>query len=163
MKKGIILLTILAGVFLAGRTNAQVSLSVNIGLQPIWGPVGYDHVEYYYFPDIDAYYYVPDHQYIYFEGGRWIFAAALPPRFHDFDVYHAYKAVVNDPKPYLHNERYRGQYARYKGRHDQAVMRDSHDQRYFEIKDHPEHAKWKGNDHREGGDHHEGEEHHEGR
>src|ERR1700722_15363691 len=104
MKRYIILSAVLLSIFLGNKTFAQVSLQVNIGLQPVWGPVGYDHVEYYYMPDIDAYYYVPGHQYIYFEGGRWVFAAALPPRL-NYDVYKGYKVVINDPKPYLHNDR----------------------------------------------------------
>ncbi len=34
---------------------------------------------------------------------------------------------------------YREKYASYKGRHDQEVIRDSHDSRYFVNKNHPEH------------------------
>ena len=30
--------------------QVKVGFSVNIGTQPEWGPVGYDHVEYYYLP-----------------------------------------------------------------------------------------------------------------
>ena len=157
MKKLIILTALLACFFVAGKTNAQVSLSVNIGMQPVWGPVGYDHVEYYYFPDIDAYYYVPGQQFIYFEGGQWVFASALPPRFH-YDFYHGYKVVINEPKPYLHAERYRAQYAKFRGRHDQAIIRDSHEPKYFEIKEHPEHSKWKVNGHHEDNGRHEGKE-----
>ena len=43
--------------------------------------VGYDHVEYYYIPDIQAYYYVPDHQFIYLNRGHWTFSRELPPRY----------------------------------------------------------------------------------
>ena len=51
--------------------------------------------------------------------------------------------MINDPTPYRHAETYRSQYGTYKGRHDQEVIRNSHDPKYFEIKDHPEHNKWK--------------------
>lgn len=30
----------------------RVSVNINIGSQPAWGPVGYDYVDYYYMPDI---------------------------------------------------------------------------------------------------------------
>ena len=83
------------------------------------------------------------------EGGRWIFGAVLPARFHDYDVYHGYKVVINEPTPYLHHDVYRVKYAGYKGRRDQVVIRDSHEEKYWEIKEHPEHGKWKGGGHGE--------------
>lgn len=48
----------IAGLFLlvASTTQAQVSVNVNIGTPPVWGPVGYTNMEYYYLPDIEAYY-----------------------------------------------------------------------------------------------------------
>lgn len=145
MKKTILIAALLLSGFLFQTVGAQVHVrfSVNIVSQPIWGPVGYDHVEYYYMPDIDVFYYVPKHQYIYQEQGRWIFAASLPSRFNNYDMYNGYKVVINDPKPYRHAETYRKQYGSYKGRHDQETIRNSHDPKYFEIKDHPEHDKWK--------------------
>jgi hypothetical protein len=48
---------------------AQVRVNINIGSQPVWGPVGYDHVDYYYLPDIETYYYVPTRQFVYFN--KW--------------------------------------------------------------------------------------------
>jgi hypothetical protein len=154
MKKIISIVALLLSGFMFHSASAQVrvQLNVNIGSQPVWGPVGYDHVEYYYMPDIDAYYYVPNHQYIYQEGGRWNFATSLPSRFNNYDIYSGYKVVINDPKPYRHPETYRSKYGTYKGRHDQEVIRNSHDPKYFEIKDHPEHSKWK-NDHKGGNGH----------
>ena len=58
--------------------KASVDVVVNISSQPLWGPVGYDYVEYYYLPDLEVYYYVPAHQWVYLNGGRWIFATSLP-------------------------------------------------------------------------------------
>jgi hypothetical protein len=112
--------------------NAQihVSLGVNIGSQPDWGPVGYDHVDYYYMPDIDAYYDVNAHQYVYFNNNGWIHSASLPPRYSNYDVYHGYKVVVNDRTPWIRNDVYRKKYASFKGRHDQSAIRDSHDAKY---------------------------------
>jgi hypothetical protein len=145
MKKTILITTLLLSCFVFGSVNAQsrVSLRANIDVQPAWGPVGYDHVDYYYMPDIDAFYHVPSRQYIYQEQSRWVFANSLPSRFHDYDVYNGYKVVVNERKPYRHAETYRMKYASFKDRHDQGAIRDSRDSKYFENENHPEHDKWK--------------------
>ena len=139
-----LIVMLLASGFVFQTASAQVraSLRINIATQPVWGPVGYDHVEYYYMPDIDAYYYVPTSQYIYQQRGRWIFAASLPSRFH-YDINTGYKVVVNERAPYRHDEIYRTRYSSYKGRHDQDIIRNSHDSRYFENRNHPEHNKWR--------------------
>lgn len=147
MKKTILIAVLLAGGFAFQNANAQlrVRFNVNISSQPVWGPVGYDYVEYYYLPDIDAFYYVPRHQYIFQQRGRWIFTTSLPYQFNNYDINTGYKIVVNEPTPYYHAESYRTKYASYKGNHSQDVIRNSHDPRYFEIKDHPEHNKWRKN------------------
>ncbi|MFI5138090.1 MAG: hypothetical protein ACHQIM_09695 [Sphingobacteriales bacterium] len=112
--------------------GAQIhfSVGVNIGLQPAWGPVGYDHADYYYLPDIGAYYDVPAHQYIYFENNVWVHRAYLPVRYRNYDLYHGYKAVINERNPWERHNVYRDRYAGYRGRHDQGVIRDSRDNRY---------------------------------
>ncbi|HEY9004461.1 MAG TPA: hypothetical protein VIM89_24095 [Mucilaginibacter sp.] len=146
MKKIIFAAAIILGCFSIKAANAQVHLSVgiNIGSQPDWGPTGYDHADYYYMPDIDAYYDVNAHQYVYSNNNVWVHTASLPPRYANYDVYHGYKVVVNERTPWVHNDVYRKKYASYKGRHDQAVIRDSHEAKY---KNH-----WKG-DHGRGHDH----------
>jgi len=153
MKKTILMAALLVSgfVFQAADAQLRVSIKANIGVQPVWGPVGYDYVEYYYMPDIDAFYYVPSHQYIYQERGRWIFTTSLPYRFHNYDFNTGYKVVVNEPRPYYHAEVYRTKYAGYKGNHSQGVIRNSHDSRYFENKNHPEHNKWRRNGNRGNG------------
>lgn len=114
------------------QTHAQVKININLGRQPVWGPVGYDRVDYYYLPDIDAYYNVPQRQFIYLEGNRWIFSNALPSRYGGYDLYNGYKVVVNDPRPYLRPDVYRVKYGKYKGGKGpkQLIIRDSHDERY---------------------------------
>lgn len=138
------ILVLIAAVLLSSALGAQVSISIsfNIDRQPIWGPTGYDHVDYYYLPDIDVYYYVPQQVYYYSEGGNWISGSSLPSRYSNFDLYHSYKVVVNEPEPYRNDAKYREQYASYKGRHDQVAIRDSHDQKYFVNPQHPEHKNW---------------------
>jgi hypothetical protein len=152
MKKYLLLLMVVTGSFLFQTATAQVhtDIQVNIGAQPVWGPVGYDHVEYYYLPDIDAYYNVPRQQYVYLQDGRWIFSAYLPSQYRDYDLDRGYKVVINDPTPYLHNAQYRTDYAKYKGNHNQEIIRNSHDSKYYQIKEHPEHDNWKKEHH----DHH---------
>lgn len=98
---------------IAEKANAQVN--VNIGLQPAWGPVGYQYVDYYYLPDIETYYYVPRRQFIYLNDGRWIYSSALPVRYRTYNLYYGYKVVVNEPKPYLRHAAYKVKYAKYKG------------------------------------------------
>jgi hypothetical protein len=131
MKKLLFAAAIIFGCLSVKVADAQVriSLGLNIGAQPEWGPVGYDHAEYYYMPDADAYYDVPNHQYVYFDHNVWVHAGALPPRYH-FDKYHSYKVVVNEHNPWEHHDVIRNRYANYRGRHDQVVIRDSHDDHY---------------------------------
>lgn len=143
-KKFLIVAFLLSGfVFKTATAQVHVRFNVNIGTQPVWGPVGYDHVEYYYMPDIDAYYYVPSRQYIYQDRGRWIFSSSLPYRYHNFNVYNGYKVVINNARPYRNDRYYRTKYAGYRNNHSQEVIRNSHDSRYFVNKDHPEHNNWK--------------------
>lgn len=145
MKKTILLLALLLSSFLFETASAQlrVGVNINIGTQPVWGPVGYDHVEYYYMPDIDAFYYVPNHQYIYLQRGRWIFSTSLPYQYRNFDLYSGYKVVINEPRPYRNYEMYRTKYNGYRGNRSQEVIRNSRDPRYFENRGHPEYNNWK--------------------
>lgn len=140
-------LTFIAALFLSlivtQETTAQVSVSVNIGAQPVWGPVGYDYVNYYYLPDIDAYYDVPAHVFVYNEGGVWVRRPGLPPAFAGYDLYHGYKVVINDRDPWLRNQIYHDKYIVYKGHHDQPFIRESRDQKYYVIHDHPMHGQYR--------------------
>jgi hypothetical protein len=132
MKKILIAAVILLSCVSFQATKAQVHLSVgiNIGSQPDWGPVGYDHADYYYMPDIDTYYDLSAHQYVYFNNNNWIHSNALPPRYASYDIYHGYKVVVNQPTPWVHAADIRTKYASFKGRRNQSVIRDSHDAKY---------------------------------
>lgn len=132
MKKLVFAAAILfSGVFIQ-KADAQVSVSLglNIGSQPDWGPVGYDHASYYYMPDIDAYYDVPAHRYVYLENNVWVHRTYLPTRYRGYDRYHGYKVVVNDRNPWERHDFYRTRYEGYRGRHDQAIIRESRDERY---------------------------------
>ena len=117
MKKMIFGFVLLLATVITVPATAQVrvNVNVNIGNQPAWGPSGYDYVDYYYMPDIDVYYYVPSRQYIYFNGGSWVFVNSLPPRYSYYNLYQGYKVVINEPRPYLHHNNYKVKYAKYKG------------------------------------------------
>ena len=124
--------------------NAQVSVNLNFNLdsQPAWGPTGYDYVEYYYLPDIDVYYYVPQQRYYYYNKGHWVYKSSLPSRFGNYDFYNSYKVVINEREPWRNHKNYKEKYSSYKGRHDQQLIRDSRDSKYFQNKNHPEHNNW---------------------
>jgi hypothetical protein len=150
MKKLILLFTLCLSGLLCETTFAQVTFRVNISSQPIWGPVGYDHVDYYYLPDIEAYYNVSGHKYIYMENGRWVSRSYLPQRYSHYDMYNSRKVVINEQKPYLRHQEYRAKYATSNERSNQQLIRDSHESKYFVIKNHPEHSKWKDNKRNQG-------------
>lgn len=139
MKKIILAAALLFGSVAYQQANAQVSLNINIGSQPDWGPVGYDHVDYYYMPDVDAYYDVPNHQYIYLTNNTWTRRRTLPASY-NFNPYNSYKVVVNEPRPWTRSTVYRTKYASYKGRPSTVVIRDSKDDKY---KNHWKPAKFK--------------------
>src|ERR1700712_5124375 len=116
MKKLTLIAVIFFSVLCFKHADAQLSISINIGTQPAWGPTGYDHVDYYYLPDIDCYYYVPSKKFIYLSGSRWIWSTTLPVQYRSYDLYSGYKVVVNQKTPYLQNNTFRTKYAAYKGR-----------------------------------------------
>lgn len=135
MKK--IILAVIFGVASLSSisTKAQVSVNINIGSQPQWGPAGYDHVDYYYLPDMDVYYNVPAKQYVYLENGRWIKRSSLPSRYRGYNLYNSYKVVMNSPKPYLAHQTHVKEYSRYKNNNNKQVsIRDSKDSRYTDAR-----------------------------
>ncbi|TAK56351.1 MAG: hypothetical protein EPO24_11305 [Bacteroidetes bacterium] len=149
MKNKKIVLTVLFGVMVIAITlsltgcmgGSYMRVSANIVDQPIWGPVGYEYVHYYYIPDIDCYYSVPDRQYIYWNGSVWIYSASLPAHYR-YDPYYSYKVVITGNRSYEDHEIHRQKYGKYKGKRSQEIIRDSRDSKYFEHKEHPEHRKW---------------------
>jgi len=131
MKKILFIACLLIASTGVNYTQAQISFSINIGAQPSWGPTGYDHVEYYYIPDIQCYYYVPAHQFIYMNGNRWTFANELPARYRGFDLYHCHKEVVNEPQAYLHYAEHKRSFDHFRGHPDnQQFIRDNREDRY---------------------------------
>jgi hypothetical protein len=108
---------IIIGIVLlfAGTAQAQVSVRLNLGLAPAWGPVGYDDARYYYLPDVESYYDVQTSMFIYNLGGVWVHRRYLPSRYRDYDLYGGYKVVMRGYRgntPYYHFNDYRTRYAR---------------------------------------------------
>lgn len=116
MKKLALALMLLMGVL----SHAQLSVNVNIGTPPSWGPAGYDDSRYYYLPDIDTYYDVNRSQYIYINNGQWARASRLPSRYRGYDLYGGYKVVLNDYRgdaPYTYHKTHITKYPKgYKGK-----------------------------------------------
>ena len=115
MKKLLILCLVTVGALSAHFSQAQLNVSVNLAAQPGWGPSGYNHVDYYYLPDMNAYYYVPKKQFVYLNGSNWTFVNNPPAQYKNIDLYKTYKVVINQPKPYLQHSVYEVKYKKYKG------------------------------------------------
>ncbi|HSU28238.1 MAG TPA: hypothetical protein VLJ68_07645 [Chitinophagaceae bacterium] len=116
MKKIIAALALIVALSSVNAVQGQIRFNVNINLssQPSWGPRGYNYVEYYYLPDIDAYYYVPRRQFVYLSGSRWIFSASLPPQYRSYDLYSGHKVVINQPNAYLYYNQHRAKYGHFR-------------------------------------------------
>jgi hypothetical protein len=112
-------------LFIAGSTRAQVSVNVNIGSPPSWGPSGYAETEYYYLPDVQAYYDIRASQFIYFGSGNWLRSRYLPRQYRNYDLYNGYKVVLNDyhgRAPYTYYKKHKAKYYKgYKGKYQKTI------------------------------------------
>lgn len=156
------LLAVALLLFASSTIEAQVSVNVNIGRAPQWGPVGYNDVSYYYIPDIEAYYDVRATQFIYFGDGRWVRSRTLPYRYRNFDLYRGYKVVLTDYRgsrpyanfkthkvKYYHGYKGRPQHSRGRNDRDVYVTKTYVDKRKYYDRDHD---RGRGHDdHRKGG------------
>lgn len=123
--KNLKLLAIAIVLFFASiPMQSQVSINVNLGTQPSWGPVGYSSVDYYYIPDIQSYYDVRTTQFIYLNGGNWIRSRQLPPQYRNYDLNRGYKVVLNDyhgTKPYSQFKYHKQKYHKGYGKPQQSI------------------------------------------
>lgn len=159
----------IAGLFLlvANATQAQVSINVNIGSPPAWGPVGYSEMEYYYLPDIEAYYDVRASQFIYFGGGKWVRTTYLPRQYRNYDLYGGYKVVLTDyhgRTPYTYFDRHKVRY--YKGYHG-APQRPYKPRPVYGYNDRRDYKRYDKHDkhydkHHDKHDRHDHDDHHDG-
>jgi len=140
-------------LFFAVSAEAQISLQLNLGAPPQWGPSGYTDVRYYYLPDVEAYYDVPSSKFIYFNGVSWIHRSYLPSRYKNYDLYRGYKVVMTDyhgKTPYSHFKEHKSKYA--KGYHgkpqknygERPVQNSSHEKKYSKGNSKENQGKGKG-------------------
>lgn len=109
MQKFIVALLLVA----AGTAQAQVTVNVNIGKAPDWGPAGYTEVRYYYMPAIEVYYDINTANYIYASNGAWVRATVLPATYKNVNLYTTYKVVLTDYKgatPYVYYKKHKVKY-----------------------------------------------------
>lgn len=130
-----------------GTEASNINVSINIGAQPAWGPVGYNYVEFYYFPDINIYYSVNQGLFHYPYRGRWISARYLPIAYRNYDLYGLYKVVLTDRNPWHYNKRHIHDYRHFKGNRSQIVIRNSHDNRYRDSRKND--VRWYKDNHRD--------------
>jgi hypothetical protein len=115
------------GTFLlfTGSAIAQISVRLNLGSPPQWGPSGYNEARYYYLPDVEAYYDVPSSMFIYFNGISWVHRSYLPSRYRNYDLYNGYKVVMTDYRgntPYTHFREHKRQYSKgYRGQEQHNI------------------------------------------
>lgn len=106
-------------LLITGISYGQVTVTLNVGSPPLWGPAGYADVQYYYLPDVQAYYDVHSSMFIYQSAGVWICRTYLPTRYRNYDLYNGYKVVITDYRghtPYRYYKSHRTKYARgYRG------------------------------------------------
>ncbi|MES2574727.1 MAG: hypothetical protein V4572_07280 [Bacteroidota bacterium] len=123
--KALKLITVGIFLFVSGLMHSQVSVNVNIGTPPPWGPVGYSNVEFYYLPDVEAYYDIRASQFIYFQSGIWTRGRYLPGPHRHYDLYNGYKVVLTDyhgHKPYTHFHDHKVKYHKgYKGSPQKSI------------------------------------------
>lgn len=149
---------IIAGIILVAATTAtqaQVSVNVNLGTPPSWGPSGYAAVDYYYLPDIEAYYDIRATQFIYFGGGQWIRSRNLPNQYRNYNLYNGYKVVLNDyhgSRPFTYFKNHKVKYYKgYKGKPQKSIgsYRSNGNKEYkshgYEGKEHKGEKGHKGN------------------
>ncbi|ADY53619.1 hypothetical protein Pedsa_3080 [Pseudopedobacter saltans DSM 12145] len=125
MRRFFLMSVFVASVFTFKTADAQVRLNVNVNLgsQPLWGPAGYNYVEYYYVPDIDVYYHVNSRKYTYYNGKKWLTVGNLPKKYRNYNFYNGYKVVVNKPRPWESHSYYAANYGKYRGYVGQPTIR----------------------------------------
>ncbi|MDR2473155.1 MAG: hypothetical protein LBD53_06260, partial [Tannerella sp.] len=137
MKKLVFIMIMALTVIFVNTENAdaQIHVSVNIDIQPAWGPMGHDYVEYYYIPEIDVYYDVINRLFYYPHGNRWIPCTYLPVAYSYYDFYSLYKVVLNNIfDPWRYHIRHRQLYAHYCYNYHQMPIYCSRDHRYHHAR-----------------------------
>ncbi|MDE3236469.1 MAG: hypothetical protein KGO81_10980 [Bacteroidota bacterium] len=117
MKK--IITIAIAGIVFSSYTKSDAQVRFNVGIHvgapvyvaPAPAPVYYDNDDFYYYPELDMYFDVAARQYVYFDDGRWMYSAGIPSCYRGYDIYHARRVCINEPRPWIHADVYRERYA----------------------------------------------------
>lgn len=112
MKKLLLILVSIA-FFLTSKTNAQVSVNVNLGTPPVWAPADRVETQYYYLPDIDAYYDIPQRKYIYISNNTWVRSNTLPARHRNYNLKSGRVVYITDYRgnsPYVYHKKHKTKY-----------------------------------------------------
>jgi hypothetical protein len=142
---------LLATLFVVSfKTEAQVSVNVNIGTPPVWAPRNALAVHYYYLPDIEVYYDVPARRYIYMRNGNWFRSAALPAQYRNYNLYHGRTVYITN---------YRGNYPYYYFKQHKVKYHKSNNNAYQKSNGN---GNYKGNNHDNGNGNYEGNKHDNG-
>lgn len=113
MKAFKLIMATLLFVMAGGQMSAQVSVNVNLGSPPAWGPAGYTDVRYYYVPDIGIYYDVAQAEYIYPASNGWVRSRVVPVAYRQYNFYNGYKVVLTDYRgatPYVYYKKHKVKY-----------------------------------------------------
>ncbi len=110
---------------MVSSSYGQVSVNVNIGSPPAWGPSGYTDVRYYYLPALEMYYDINTANYIYNSNGRWLRTRNIPRNYRNYDLYSTYKVVLTDYRgnaPYDNYKTHKVKYGKgYKGKPQKTI------------------------------------------
>ena len=115
MKK-FLLTTVIAGslFFATNKADAQFRLNVNLHFgSPSWGLGANQAGNFYYMPEIDTYYDLSCQQFVYNNGGQWVYSSQLPYMYQGYDLNRGYKVMLNEQRPYLRDDFYRQRYSSY--------------------------------------------------
>ncbi|MDP4203848.1 MAG: hypothetical protein Q8861_14290 [Bacteroidota bacterium] len=142
---------IIVGVMLlfAGAMQAQVSININLGSVPSWGPRVQEDVRYYYLPDVDAYYDLRTAMFVFSYNGCWVRQRHLPEIYRNYNLYDGRKIVMRNyygDSPYSYY-RGRGEYRDNR----MAQRQERNERRYDEFNDRRmrEDHNWRDNDDRQ--------------
>lgn len=97
--------------------SAQISVNVDLGKPPVWGPVVTTE-EYYFLPDINSYYDIRQSQFIYQNNGVWVRNKALPRMHRGYNLQNGNIVVLSDYRgrsPYANFKNHKIKYFKNKG------------------------------------------------
>lgn len=108
-------IAVISALIFAGCYSSSPATSSNRYSAPDWAPVYEPGVRYYYLPDIETYYDVSSGNFVYFDGGQWIYSRDLPMVYRGYDLYNGYSVVLDRRvhQPWRYHQNYVSSYPRY--------------------------------------------------